>query len=200
MPESEIRRFVDRLPAPKSAANGAARLDLDKIFAAADEALTAGDLENAGTLFSRVLQAEPQNARAMVGAATIQFRAGDADRARQILAMLPPDAMDVPGQIALEKALKLAKEAQEVGGAADLLRLVETNPNDHQTRFELALALNAEDRRSEAATELMEIIRRDREWDEDGARKKLLELFEAWGPRDAATIKGRRQLSALLFS
>ena len=100
----------------------------------------------------------------------------------------------------LVAALKLATEAADLSAVDELLQAVERDPDDHQSRYDLALALNAENRRIEAAEQLVALIRRDRTWNEDGARKKLLEFFEAWGFKDPATIRGRRLLSSLLFS
>ena len=97
-------------------------------------------------------------------------------------------------------ALKLLTEAAELSEADELEAKVAANPDDHQARFDLAVVHNADGRRVEAAEALVTLMRRDRTWNEDGARKKLLELFEAWGPKDPATLKGRRLLSSLLFS
>ena len=97
-------------------------------------------------------------------------------------------------------ALDLAEQAESLGRPADLRRRLEAAPDDHQTRFDLALALNAAGDRAGAADALIEIIRRDREWNEAGARKQLLQFFEAWGIKDPAAVKGRQRLSSLLFS
>ena len=87
----------------------------------------------------------------------------------------------------------------ELGDVGELQRRVETDPQDHQARFDLALALNARNKREEAAGELLEIIRQDRTWKEDGARKQLLQFFEAWGFTDPSSASGRRKLSCMLF-
>jgi putative thioredoxin len=101
---------------------------------------------------------------------------------------------------AVRAALELADQAASLGDAADLQRRVDADPADHQARFDLALALNARGRREEAAGHLLDIVRRDRSWNEDGARKQLVQLFEAWGPTDPATLAGRRRLSSILFA
>ena len=97
-------------------------------------------------------------------------------------------------------ALELAEQAEALGDVAVLIKAVETNPLDHQARFELALALNARSKREDAVDALIAIIRKDRNWNEEGARKQLLQFFDAWGPMDEATLYGRRQLSATLFA
>ncbi|MEX0860849.1 MAG: thioredoxin, partial [Cucumibacter sp.] len=197
IPESEIRRFIGRLPAP-SAQPGAAP-SLTEGLDSADAALAAGELDAAGEIYAQVLEVDPQNARAIVGMARLHMQRRDPAGARRVFAMLPEGSDKVPGYGPLAKALALAEEAAGLGEAEKLRQRVEASPGDHRARFDLALALNGEGRREEAAGELIEIVRRDRAWDEDGARKKLLELFEAWGAKDPATLAGRRQLSALLF-
>ena len=116
----------------------------------------------------------------------------------QTLEMLPEDTAS-PAADALGKSITLAREATSLGDPAALSARLEADPDDHQARFDLAMILNARGQKLEAAQTLIEIMGRDREWSEDGARKKLLELFEAWGPKDPATLKGRRLLSSLLF-
>jgi len=200
IPESEIRKFIDRLPAPSAPSVPPGDGGLAGVLDSADVALDKGDLGGAAEVYAHVLQVDPANARAIVGLARAEFAAGNAEAARQALAMLPEDAAEVPGHAALVKALQLAEEAAGLGAAGELRDKLAANPDDHRSRFELALVLNGEGRREEAAGELVEILRRDRDWDEEAARKKLIELFDAWGPKDPATLTGRRQLSALLFS
>ncbi|MBV8574505.1 MAG: tetratricopeptide repeat protein, partial [Acetobacteraceae bacterium] len=102
--------------------------------------------------------------------------------------------------LAAKAALDLAEQAKSVGPIADLEQKVAANPLDHQARFDLAVALNAQDRRKDALDHLLEIVRRDRKWNDDGARKQLVQLFDAWGPTDEATVEGRRRLSSILFA
>jgi putative thioredoxin len=101
---------------------------------------------------------------------------------------------------ALANSIRLLAEAAGLSETAALEAAIAANPDDHQARYDLALAFNAEGKKMEAAEALVAIFKRDRTWNEDGARKKLLEFFDAWGPRDPATNKGRRMLSAALFS
>ncbi len=198
IPESEIRNFVARLPAPETPPNGGT--DLGDVLDSADQAAEAGHLQSAGEIYSRVLEIDPSNARARVGAANIKTKTGDLAGARELLDALPEDAQKTPGYAAARAAIELADEADKLGASAELAQRVQAAPDDLQARFDLALALNGEGRRDDAADALIEVIRRDREWNEDGARRKLIELFEAWGATDPATVRGRRQLSSLLFS
>ena len=101
---------------------------------------------------------------------------------------------------AARAALELAEQATSLGPIAELEQKVAANPLDHQARYDLALALNAKGRRNEALDHLLEIVKRDRKWNDDGARKQLVQLFDAWGPTDEATVNGRRRLSSILFA
>jgi putative thioredoxin len=114
--------------------------------------------------------------------------------------MVPEAERKGDAYTSLLAALKLRTEAAALSQSDTLRARLEANPDDHQARFDLAVVLNAEGRRGEAAEELVALMRRDREWNEDGARKKLLEFFEAWGPKDPATLRGRRLLSGVLFA
>ena len=114
--------------------------------------------------------------------------------------MAPDAKADDPAIVGARAAIDLAEQAGGLGDLADLERQIEADPLDHQARFDLALGLNARGQRQEAADHLLEIVRRDRNWNEDGARKQLLQFFEAWGPMDAATVAGRRRLSSILFA
>jgi putative thioredoxin len=128
------------------------------------------------------------------------LKAGEPQQAQAVADTIPEAARKGAEYTSLLAELKLLTEAAALGGTADLARKVEKSPDDHQARFDLALALNAEGKRVEAAEQLVTLMKRDRTWNEDGARKKLLEFFEAWGAKDPATLKGRRLLSSLLFS
>ena len=114
--------------------------------------------------------------------------------------MAPEAKANDPALTGARAAIELAEQAGSLGDLADLQRKIETDPEDHQARFDLAVGLNARGQREEAANHLLEIVRRDRNWNDDGARKQLVQFFEAWGPMDAMTLAGRRRLSSLLFS
>lgn len=199
LPESEIRRFVDRIlqNAPNGGAAGA---ELKEVLEAALQAASAGDFERAEQIYGAILDQQPDNADALIGLAGLFEKAGNLDGVKTVLAAVPEDAQKRDDFQALKKAVALAEEAAGLGSIEELERRVAINENDHQARYDLALALNGKGFRIEAAEALVTLMRRDRAWNDDGARKKLLELLEAWGPKDPATLRGRRLLSAALFS
>jgi putative thioredoxin len=203
IPESEIRKFADKVinaAGPGQPPAGSVEEQIKEALAAAKSALGANDLNAAAQIYGMVLQHQPENADAIVGMARVYLTAGEPQQAQAVLDTLKEPQPKNDDYTSLVAALKLAGEAAELSAIAELQQTVETNPDDHQARFDLALALNAEGRREDAAEQLVTLIKRDRTWNEDAARKKLLEFFEAWGFKDPATVKGRRLLSALLFS
>src|SRR5690606_22592204 len=136
----------------------------------------------------------------LVGIARTYLKAGEAEAAQQALDMVPEAERKGDDYNSVLAALKLQTEAAGLGAAAEFEARIAADPDDLEARYQLAVVLNSEGRRVEAAEALVALLRRDRTWNDDAARKKLLELFEAWGPKDPATLKGRRLLSALLFS
>jgi putative thioredoxin len=125
---------------------------------------------------------------------------GALEQAKQTLAMVPEAKRDDAAVAAARAALELAEQAKSAGPVDELQNKVDANPLDHQARFDLAVALNAKGKRNEAAEQLLAVVKRDRKWNEDAARKQLVQFFEAWGPTDAATVEGRKRLSSILFS
>ena len=202
LPESEVARFAQKLldMAAKAGIGGPSEEEsqIAAAMEAAQAALEAEDFERAYQIFATVLRHAPDNLDALVGVATVLFRTGDRDGARETLSMLPEDKSHA-GADALERAMSLEQEAEKLGDATQLEAALAADPDDHQARFDLAMIRNAKGDRLAAVQSLIAIMERDREWQDDGARKKLLEFFEAWGPKDPATLKGRRMLSALLF-
>lgn len=203
IPESEVRRFADKVisaaPAGQPQA-GSIEEEIANALTAAGDALKVGDLNQAAQIYGMVLQHQPENAPAIVGMAKVFLAAGEPDQAQAVLDTMPEEGRKGEEYTSTLAALKLLGEAAELNETDELAAQLERNPDDHQARFDLAVKYNAEGKRLEAAEALVALMRRDRSWNEDGARKKLLELFEAWGPKDPATLKGRRLLSALLFS
>ena len=193
LPESQLKTFIERLIGP--VAGGA-----DDLIAEAETLLAAGETAGAAELFSAVLAEEPQHAKAAAGLARALVALGDLEGARSLLATIEGAAARDPAIAAARAALEIAEQAGNVGEVGDLQRRVDADPNDHAARFDLAVALNAQDRRDEAADCLLDIIKRDRTWNDDGARKQLLQFFEAWSLMDPATLAARRKLSTLLFS
>ncbi|MGY6644502.1 MAG: thioredoxin [Salinarimonas sp.] len=193
VPESQIDAFIAKLggaPGPSPVEQG---------LEEAQKLAADGDVQGAAQLFAAVLQQEPDNATAIAGMARLHLELQDLEGARRFLDMTPEDKHDDAAIVAVRKALELAEQAHELGDTSELEAKIAADPDDHQARFDLATALAGANRRMEAAEHLVEIVKRDREWNEDGARKQLLEFFEAWGPKDPASIAGRRKLSAVLF-
>jgi putative thioredoxin len=192
--ESEIRDFVKRL------GGDAGPSPIDELIALADEALATGDLGTAAQAYAQILQEDQTNPVALAGLARCYLMSGDIERAKQALAMVPPEHQANPAITAVQAQLKLADQAQSAGDIGPLQAKSKADPNDHQARLDLAVALAARGQSEEAIAEILESVRRDRNWNEGAARKQLLTLFEALGAADPAVQSGRRKLSALLFS
>lgn len=203
LPESEVRRFAEKVIAQAPAgvpAPGSIEEEIKAALEAAEAALAAGDLARAAEIFGMVIEHAPGNAQAILGMARVYLAARQTDEAQAALDALPEEARKGEVYTSVVAALKLASEAAGLGEAGQLQQRLNSDPDDHQARFDLAVVLNGQDQRIEAAETLIALMKRDRTWNDDGARKKLLELFEAWGPKDPATLRGRRLLSSVLFS
>ncbi len=194
LPESQVKAFVEKLVGPVGPG------EAETMLVAAAAAAEAGDAGGAGELYAAVLEREPQNLPAIAGLARLHLDMDDVEGAKGILGMAAADKAADPAIAAVRAAIELAEQAASLGDTAGLEAAVAANPKDHQARFDLALALNGRDRREEAVDHLIAIIKADRAWNEDGARKQLLQFFEAWGPMDEHSMAGRRKLSTLLFS
>ena len=195
LPESQVRGFIERLVGPLSAA-------ADELLAQAETAAAKGDAAGAAALYARVLTEDETNAKAIAGLAKLHVEAGDLDQAKAVLSMAappPPGKDQNPALAAAWAAVRVAERAAAVGDLAPLQKALADNPDNHQARFDLALALNAKGKREEAADCLLTIIKRDRQWNDEAARKQLLQFFEAWGLMDPASVGARRKLSAILF-
>jgi len=196
LPESEVKRFTESLL--KKAGGTMPAADL---IGEAKAAMEAGNPQEAAGLFSEVLEQEAENPEAWGGLVRALLAMGEEEQARESLAQVPPKIAEHAEVSGARSALALAEEGRR---AADKLGAFEAalaaNPADHQARYDLATALNAMEKREEAADALLEIIRRQRGWNEDAARLQLLKFFEAWGFEDPVTMGARRKLSAILFS
>ena len=170
------------------------------MLAAADAMLAKGDAASAAELYAKVLAEDGANVTALGGLARAYLKTGATEQAKQTLAMVPEAKRNDPAVATARAALELAEQAKSVGPLAELEQKVAANPLDHPARFDLAVALNSKNRRKEAVDHLIEIVRRDRKWNDDGARKQLVQFFEAWGPTDEATVEGRKRLSSILFA
>lgn len=197
-PESAIQQFIDQV-LQQSGADGGGD-EVDQALAQADEALQAGDGDAASALYQSVLQADPENAAAFGGLVRAELAAGRADNAKAVLDRVPDAMKDKPEIATARSAVDLAGRAQGSAETGELARRIEADPNDHQARYDLAMALYAAGQADQAVEHLLEIIRRDREWDDEKARKELLTIFEALGPADPVSQRGRRKLSSILFS
>jgi putative thioredoxin len=193
LPESRVADFIARLIGD-SAGDTAADLE------AAEAALAAGDLNTAAQTFGEVLQKDRENAQSLAGLAKCYIKTGDLARAEQTLALVPPAKADSAPVASARAALELARKAPSTGDIEGLRAKLAANPQDAQSRFDLALALNAKGDRNGALEELLALVAKNRSWDDDAARKQLLQLFDAWGVSDPATITGRQRLSSLLFA
>lgn len=194
LPESQVTAFIERLIKDRI---GGAEKDLLK---SAEDALTAKDYAGAADLYAQVLAEDPGNVAALGGLTRCYVGTGATEQAKQTLALVPEAKRNDPAVAAAQAALDLSEQAKSVGPVSDLEAKVATNPADHQARFDLAVALNAAGKRAAAADHLIEIVKRDRKWNDDGARKQLVQFFEAWGATDETTAEGRRKLSSVLFA
>ncbi len=197
VPESQLRQFVQTLigPAGEEPAGG-----IEEALSIAAEALQQGDVSAAAQLYGQILQEDPGNPKAVAGLARCYLQSGDIDRAKKTLQLVRPDGASDEAIRAVEAELALKDNAAAAGDLASLQAKVEADPADLQARFDPALGLDAKGARENAIDQLLEIVRRDRKWNEDAARKQLVILFDAMGPTDPRTISARRRLSSLLFS
>ncbi len=194
LPESQVVAFLERLT--KGSIGGEAK----DMLKAAETALAEGDAAGAAEIYGHLLAEDSTNLPALAGLAKSYVETGALDQARQTLAMVPEAKQNDSAVAAARAALELAEQAKTLGPVTELEQKVAANPLDHQARFDLALALNGQGQRKEALEHLIAIVKRDRKWNDDGARKQLVQFFDAWGPADEATIEGRRRLSSILFA
>jgi putative thioredoxin len=197
VPESQVKQFVGKLAA--TAAPGAS--PIAEAVALAKEALAAGDQPRAANVFAQVLQHDPGNVDAMAGLAKIALAKNDLKQAGEILAKIPAEHANHADVVAARAGLELAQEGAKAAGAiGELEARIAKDPKDHQARLELASALFASGQREQAVDQLLELVRRDREWNEQAARKQLVKFFEAIGLGDPLTVQSRKRLSSILFS
>ncbi|MDP3660919.1 co-chaperone YbbN [Phenylobacterium sp.] len=193
LPDSEVQAFVKRIGDPGAADASAA----EELLAMAAESLSLGDVGGAAQAYAQLLQADPANLKAIAGMARVYQSQGDAERALEVLEMAPPGSKD-PELDSVRAALALA--AQPASDTGQYEQRLAADAGDHEARFELAKALAAQGQLAEAADHLLTIIDKDRDWNEEAARKQLLTVFEAAGGASDVARQGRRRLSAILFS
>ncbi len=197
LPESQVNAFIDKLTKGVPAAGEPNVADLLK---EAEALLAEDDAAAAAQVYAEILALDATNIAALAGLAKCYITTGAVEQAKQTLAMVPESKRNDAAVKAVQATIDLAEQAQSVGPIGELEQKVAANPLDHQARFDLATALNAAGKRSEATDQLLQIVKRDRKWNDDGARKQLVQFFEAWGGADEATVEGRKRLSTILFS
>ena len=201
LPDSQVAAFVSQLAGGGGAGGGHGGADhAAEVLTLAEEALKSGDIGTAAQAYAHVLQDFPGQPKAVAGLAACYLKSGDVERARTSCRVVRPDSAGDEAIRAVEAELKLRDNPAPRGEMEVLRARLAGDAADHQARYELALALDAKCDRQGAIDELLELIRRERKWNEDAARKQLLVMFEAMGPTDPRTIDARRRLSGLLFS
>ena len=194
LPESQVKAFIERVSGPGGSP------EADQFVAEGDSRLEAGDAPGAAEMFAAALQADSQSVPAIVGLARCHIAGGNLDAARDTLAALPNSAAKDPAVAAVRAQIDLAAQTEALGDAASLEARIAADAKDFEARFGLALLLNAKGDRDGAVDQLLEILAKNRSWEDEKARKQLVQFFEAWGPTDEATLSGRRRLSSLLFA
>jgi putative thioredoxin len=197
VPESQVNAFIEKLTKGVPAAG---EPNIAEILKEAEAVLAEGDAATAAQIYAEALAVDATNIAALVGLAKCYLTTGAIEQAKQTLAMVPESKRNDAGVKAVQASIDLAEQASSLGPVTELERKVAANPLDHQARFDLATALNAMGKRAEATEQLLQIVKRDRKWNDEGARKQLVQFFEAWGGADEATVEGRKRLSTILFS
>jgi len=197
VPESQVKQFIERLGGP---AGGGEAEAVEEALSQSKAALAAGDLNGAARGFQMVLQYDPANAKALAGVADCLLAAGQVDRAKETLAGVSDEQRKDSDVASVLARIAQSEEVAKLGDPKELEARLAADPDDHAARRDLAKILNVRGERQAAAENLLTIMRKDRSWEEDGARRTLLEFFEAWGPTDPATLAARRKLSSILFS
>lgn len=199
LPESQVKTFVDKLI--QSAGGETGPSPVDQALEQATAAAETGDSATAGAIYEQILQHVPDDVRAVAGLARCRLNQGELEQAKGVLAGVPEGSENDPEIVAVRSAIELAAETSDAGGdTTELTAKVDADPSDHAARYDLALALYGGGDTAAAIEALLEIIRRDRQWNEEAARMQLLKVFEALGPTDPLVVEARRKLSSILFS
>lgn len=198
-PESKVKEFIEKMI--QAGGGQAGPSPVDQALEQAGAALAASDAATAGAIYGQILQHNPEEIRAMAGLASCLLKEGRIDDAKAALDSVPAAKANDPEIAAVRSAVDLAASTAGLSGdTAELRAKVEAAPADHQARLDLALGLYAANNAAGAIGELLEIIRRDREWNDEEARKQLIKIFDALGPADPLVMESRRKLSSILFS
>ena len=194
LPEGQVIAFLERIT------KGAVRAEDKDLLKAADALLAQGNATGAAEMYAQLLAEDTSNIDALAGLARAYVQTGALEQAKQTLALVPEAKRNEAAVAAARAALEVAEQAKSLGPLTELEQKMMADPQNHQARFDLAVALNAKGKREDAVKHLIEIVKRDRKWNDDGGRKQLVKFFEAWGPTDPATVEGRKRLSSILFS
>lgn len=194
VPESQVKQFIERLGGAGAAA------EIETALAEAEQLIAEGAAAEAAQIYAAILGADAENGKALAGLAACHVETGQIDEAKALLASLPEAKAADPAIAAVRARIALIEQAADLGEEGELRARIAANSKDYAALFDLALLRNAKDDREEAIDLLLEIVRRDRMWEEDKGRKQLVQFFEAWGPTDEATLTGRRRLSSILFA
>ena len=200
VPESQVKAFVDKLIQASGGAAGGAGSELAELLEHAKTAVAQNDMETAAQIYSEILGVDPANVPALAGLARYHMNAGDFEQATTLLGQVPAKEQNHAEVVAVKAALDLAEKAKEAGPVDDLKAKAAADPEDFQSRLDLAMAYWAGDRKQEAIDELLAMIKADRAWNEAAARTQLLKFFEALGFSDPLSVDGRKRLSTILFS
>ena len=195
LPESQLKQFVDRLGGQGSMAE-----EIEAALAEARAAYDQQDYQSAAQIFAQLMQVDREHPGAIAGLARCQIAVGDLENAKATLALVPPAKANDPEVLSTQAALDLALNPVDVSEIGKLEAEIARNPDDFQARLDLAVLLNGAGSRAEATDQLIHVIRKNRGWNDEAARKQLVKFFEAWGPKDEFTLAGRRKLSSVLFS
>ena len=194
VPESQIKDFIKKLANMAGGDDG-----LGEALEAAEEMLAQGELDDAAQTFAAILGEDPENATAMGGLARAQIAMGQIDEAEALLNTAPDSIFNAPELEAARAQIALARQAAGAGPLAELQAAVEANPDDHQARFDYAQALHASGKVEEAVDQLLDLFKRDRDWNDGAAKTQLFTIFDALKPQDPVALNGRRRLSSMIF-
>ena len=194
---SEIKAFIDRVVA---ANGGEVENGLDSAITSAEQMLSEGDFEAAIETFSAILEEDANNLKSYIGLIKCHIAVGDLDQAEAILNGAPLEISQSPEIESVHAQIELAKQARDAGPINDLASLIEKKPDDHDARFKLAQALHGAGQVEDAVDQLLELFKRDREWNDGAAKSQLFIIFEALESNDVIVLNGRRKLSSLIFA
>ena len=193
---SELKSFVEKLLENVKDDGG----DLSEAIAVADEMLEAGEYDDAAETFEAILGEDPERSPAFVGLFKAKMGAKRIDEAQKMLEDIPTALVNKPEILALQAQIDLTNQTQGLGEINDLREALKNDLDNHQIRFDLALALFTAGETNDAIQELLTIFRKDQEWNDDAARQQLFKFFDILGGDDPITLSGRRQLASMLFA